>query len=48
MQLRKVCLHPYLFPEVEDKSLPALGEHLVEVSGKLIVLDKLLKKLMNE
>lgn len=48
MQLRKVCLHPYLFPEVEDKNLPPLGEHLIEVSGKLMVLDKLLQKLQKE
>ena len=48
MQLRKVCLHPYLFPEVEDKSLPPLGEHLVESSGKMKVLDKLLVKLKKE
>lgn len=45
MQLRKICLHPYLFPEVEDRTLPPLGEHLVEVSGKMRVLDKFLKKL---
>ena len=45
MQLRKICLHPYLFPEVEDKSLPPLGDHLIEVSGKLRVLDKFLDKL---
>ena len=25
MQLRKCCNHPYLFPHVEDRSLPALG-----------------------
>ncbi|CAD8176649.1 unnamed protein product [Paramecium octaurelia] len=45
MQLRKICLHPYLFPEVEDKSLPPLGEHLVDVAGKMRVLDIFLKKL---
>lgn len=28
MQLRKVCNHPYLFPEIEDETLPVLGEHL--------------------
>lgn len=48
MQLRKICLHPYLFPEVEDKSLPPLGEHLIEVSGKMRVLDKFLRKLHPE
>lgn len=37
MQLRKVCLHPYIFPEVEDNSLPELGEHLIEASGKMRV-----------
>jgi len=45
MQLRKVCNHPYLFEGVEDPSLPVLGEHLVQVCGKMLVLDKLLKKL---
>ena len=29
MQLRKCAGHPYLFPGVEDRSLPPLGEHLV-------------------
>ena len=48
MQLRKVCLHPYLFPEAEDKTLPPFGEHLVEASGKMKVLDKLLFKLYCE
>ena len=45
MQLRKCAGHPYLFPGVEDRSLPPLGEHLVENSGKMILLDKLLRKL---
>lgn len=48
MQLRKVCVHPYLFDGVEDRSLPEDGEHLVENSGKMVVLDKLLKKLAAE
>jgi SWI/SNF-related matrix-associated actin-dependent regulator of chromatin subfamily A member 5 len=30
MQLRKCAGHPYLFPGVEDRTLPPLGEHLVE------------------
>lgn len=37
--------HPYLFPGVEDRSLPPLGEHLVENCGKMVLLDKLLKRL---
>lgn len=45
MQLRKCAGHPYLFPGTEDRSLPPLGEHLVENCGKMVVLDKLLKRL---
>jgi SWI/SNF-related matrix-associated actin-dependent regulator of chromatin subfamily A member 5 len=48
MQLRKVCNHPYLFDGVEEKGLPPLGEHIVTQSGKMVVLDKLLKKLNEE
>ena len=29
MQLRKCAAHPYLFPGIEDRSLPPLGEHLI-------------------
>ena len=45
MQLRKCAGHPYLFPGVEDRTLPPLGEHLVENCGKLVLLDKLLLRL---
>jgi SWI/SNF-related matrix-associated actin-dependent regulator of chromatin subfamily A member 5 len=45
MQLRKCAGHPYLFPGVEDRTLPPLGEHLVENCGKMVVLDKLLRRL---
>lgn len=45
MQLRKCCAHPYLFEGVEDRSLDPLGEHLVDNCGKLVLVDKLLKKL---
>jgi hypothetical protein len=45
MQLRKCCGHPYLFEGMEDRSLDPLGEHLVENCGKLVMVDKLLKKL---
>ena len=48
MQLRKVCCHPYLFPEVESKSDPNIGEHIVNTSGKLIILDRLLRKIYEE
>lgn len=45
MQLRKCAGHPYLFPGVEDRTLPPLGEHLVSNCGKMVLLDKLLKRL---
>jgi SWI/SNF-related matrix-associated actin-dependent regulator of chromatin subfamily A member 5 len=45
MQLRKCAGHPYLFPGVEDRTLPPLGEHLVQSCGKMVLLDKLLKRL---
>ena len=45
MQLRKVCNHPYLFPGIEDESLPIYGDHIIINSGKMVVLDKLLIKL---
>lgn len=45
MQLRKCAAHPYLFPGVEDRTLPPLGEHLVQNCGKLVLLDKLLLRM---
>ena len=45
MQLRKCAGHPYLFPGQEDRSLPPLGEHLVENCGKMVLLDKLMTRL---
>ena len=45
MQLRKACNHPYLFEGIEPEDAPILGEHIVESSGKMRVLDKLLQKL---
>jgi len=45
MQLRKACNHPYLFEGVEDQNLPELGEHLINNSSKMRILDKLLAKL---
>ena len=47
MQLRKVCNHPYLFPNIEPEGIPE-GEHLIQASGKLLILDRLLKKLYRE
>jgi len=45
MQLRKCAGHPYLFPGQEDRTLEPLGEHLIENCGKMMLLDKLLKRL---
>lgn len=44
IQLRKACSHPYLFPGIEPEPYEE-GEHLVQGSGKLMVLDQLLWKL---
>ena len=46
MQLRKVCNHPYLFDGVEPEGADEFGEHLVEASGKLTFVDKLLQKII--
>lgn len=45
MQLRKCCNHPYLFPGVEDRNENPFGEHLIANCGKMVLLDKLLRKL---
>ncbi|KAJ2917261.1 hypothetical protein MD484_g3139, partial [Candolleomyces efflorescens] len=47
MQLRKVCSHPFLFDwPIDKKTLqPILGEELVNASGKMMVLDRLLREL---
>ncbi|XP_056693459.1 probable helicase CHR10 isoform X1 [Spinacia oleracea] len=44
VQLRKACSHPYLFPGIEPEPYEE-GEHLVQASGKLMILDQLLRKL---
>lgn len=43
IQLRKVVDHPYLFDGVEPEPFE-LGEHLIDVSGKLSLLDRLLQR----
>ncbi|KAF9552389.1 SNF2 family DNA-dependent ATPase [Agrocybe pediades] len=47
MQLRKVCSHPFLFDWPIDPTTmePILGEELVNASGKMMVLDRLLRAL---
>lgn len=45
MQLRKCCNHPYLFDGAEPGPPFTTDQHLVDNSGKMIVLDKLLKSM---
>lgn len=47
MQLRKVCLHPYLYDFAERDIESTSLEELIATSGKLAVLDKLLLSLFN-
>ena len=48
VQLRKVCNHPYLFDGAEPGPPYTTDTHIVYNSAKMIVLDKLLPKLMNQ
>ena len=45
IQLRKVCNHPFLFPDAEDDPGNADAQKLVTPSGKMVVLQQLLKAL---
>ncbi|EAY02795.1 F/Y-rich N-terminus family protein [Trichomonas vaginalis G3] len=54
MDLRKVCIHPFLIKGAEDKILADMGytnqpdkalEAIIRSSGKMILIDKLLPKL---
>lgn len=47
-QLRKVCNHPFLFPDAEDDPANTSAEKLVAPSGKFQVLQKLLKALFSK
>ncbi|KAI8992400.1 SNF2 family N-terminal domain-containing protein [Pilobolus umbonatus] len=44
MQLRKCCNHPYLFDGAEPGPPFTTDQHLIDNAGKMMVLDKLLKK----
>jgi SNF2 family DNA or RNA helicase len=48
VQMRKICCHPYLFDGIEPNNLEDPMPSLIEASGKMIVLDKLLQKLLKE
>ncbi|KII93122.1 hypothetical protein PLICRDRAFT_130653 [Plicaturopsis crispa FD-325 SS-3] len=45
MQLRKVACHPYLFDGAEPGPPYTTDEHIIENSGKMVILDKLLKSM---
>lgn len=45
MQLRKCCNHPYLFDGAEPGPPYTTDEHLVDNAAKMIMLDKLLKRM---
>ncbi|KAJ3734029.1 SNF2 family N-terminal domain-containing protein [Lentinula guzmanii] len=45
MQLRKVTCHPYLFDGAEPGPPYTTDEHLIDNSGKMVILDKLLVKM---
>ncbi|KAF1354701.1 SNF2 family helicase/ATPase [Delphinella strobiligena] len=45
MQLRKCCNHPYLFDGAEPGPPYTTDEHLVYNSAKMVMLDKLLKRM---
>ncbi|KAH9077177.1 P-loop containing nucleoside triphosphate hydrolase protein [Lactarius deliciosus] len=45
MQLRKVTCHPYLFDGAEPGPPYTTDEHLVQNSGKMVILDKLLRNM---
>ena len=54
MQLRKACNHPFLIKEIEAeltkecKTFEERQQKMIESSGKMILLDKLLPKMRNE
>jgi SWI/SNF-related matrix-associated actin-dependent regulator of chromatin subfamily A member 5 len=45
MQLRKCCNHPYLFDGAEPGPPYTTDEHLVDNAAKMVMLDRLLKKM---
>ncbi|KAG5356988.1 SWI/SNF-related matrix-associated actin-dependent regulator of chromatin subfamily A member 5 [Yarrowia sp. C11] len=48
MQLRKCCNHPYLFEGAEPGPPYTTDEHLVYNAGKMVILDKLLKRIQEQ
>ncbi|KAL9112263.1 MAG: hypothetical protein Q9227_003381 [Pyrenula ochraceoflavens] len=48
MQLRKCCNHPYLFEGAEPGPPYTTDEHLVDNAGKMVVLDKILRRMKQQ
>ncbi|KAF9916163.1 hypothetical protein BX616_004467 [Lobosporangium transversale] len=48
MQLRKCCNHPYLFDGAEPGPPYTTDQHIIDNAGKMIVLDKLLKRMKEQ
>jgi SWI/SNF-related matrix-associated actin-dependent regulator of chromatin subfamily A member 5 len=48
MQLRKCCNHPYLFEGAEPGPPYTTDEHLIQNSGKMVMLDKLLSRMKKQ
>ena len=48
MQLRKICAHPYLFDwPLDETNQPVSDEQLVNASGKMLLLNRLLDELFH-
>ncbi|KAF8297763.1 hypothetical protein DL93DRAFT_2122689 [Clavulina sp. PMI_390] len=47
MQFRKICQHPFVFGQIEDRMNPSgkLNDSIIRTSGKVALLDQLLPKL---
>ncbi|KAG8966745.1 hypothetical protein FRC03_011386 [Tulasnella sp. 419] len=47
MQMRKICQHPFVFPQVEDAVNPTkvLNSTVIRTAGKVTLLDRMLPKL---
>ncbi|KAL9582140.1 MAG: hypothetical protein Q9212_003465 [Teloschistes hypoglaucus] len=48
MQLRKCCNHPYLFEGAEPGPPYTTDEHLIFNAGKMLMLDKILKRMKKQ
>jgi ATP-dependent helicase STH1/SNF2 len=46
MQLRKICNHPYMFLDYNNKLLEHIDEMIIKSSGKFELLDRILEKLI--